>query len=94
MIIEKLVSVLKNTLQKTSLKGDEKSIKVGWAISLPINHSKPYTYYINGSLTNIYQPIPKNLYPAAGTYSTAIEMAQGNCFANESLINKESLKSY
>jgi hypothetical protein len=61
-----------------------------------INHSaKPYTYYINGSLTNIYQPIPKNLYPAAGTYSTAIEMAQwAIALQTNQLINKESLKSY
>jgi hypothetical protein len=68
---------LKNTLQKTSLKKGMKNRSKGMGDFFTIiNHSaKPYTYYINGSLTNIYQPIPKNLSPA-GTYSTAIEMAQ------------------
>jgi len=57
------------------------------------NSEKPYTYYINGSLTNIYQPMPKNLYPAGGTFSTATEMAQwAIALQTDKLINKESLK--
>jgi CubicO group peptidase (beta-lactamase class C family) len=98
MIIEKISGqsfekyVIENQFEKAGMKN---SIKAGMGDFFTIiDHSaKPYSYYINGSLTNIYQPIPKNLYPAAGTYSTATEMAQwAIALQTNKLINKESLK--
>ena len=84
--------VNENQFEKAAMK---RSIKAGMGDFFSvIDHSaKPYTYYINGSLTNIYQPMPKNLYPAGGTFSTATEMAQwAMALQTDKFINKESLK--
>jgi len=98
MIIEKISGqsfekfVIENQFEKAGMKN---SIKAGMGDFFTIiNHSaKPYAYFIKGNLTNIYQPIPKILYPAAGTYSTATEMAQwAIALQTNKLINKESLK--
>lgn len=85
--------VIENQFKKAGMKN---SIKAGMGNFFTIiDHSaKPYTYYINGTLTNIFQPMPKNLYPAGGTYSTATEMAQwAIALQTNKLINKESLKT-
>lgn len=99
MIIEKISGlsyeryIIENQLKIAVMKN---SIKAGMGdFFTVINHSaKPYTYYINGSLTNLFQPIPRNLFPAAGIYSTAIEMAQWTiALQTNKLINSESLKT-
>ncbi|MGO4821781.1 MULTISPECIES: serine hydrolase domain-containing protein [unclassified Flavobacterium] len=98
MIIEKISGqtfeefVIKNQFE---IAGMKKSIRAGMGDFFSIiNHSaKPYTYYINGSLTNIYQPMPKNLYPAGGIFSTATEMAQwAIALQTNKLISVENLK--
>ena len=59
-----------------------------------INHAaRPYSYYRNGSLTNVYEVIPANLFPAAGIYSTATEIAQWVIgLQDNTFINAENLK--
>lgn len=99
MLIEKISGrsfeeyVIENQFKKAGMK---KAIKAGMGDFFTIiDHSaKPYTYYINGSLTNIYQPMPKNLYPAGGIFSTATEMAQwAIALQTNKLISKERLKT-
>lgn len=98
MIIEKITGlsyekyIIKNQMDKADMKN---SMKAGFGDFFTIiNHSaKPYTYFINGNLTNLYQPIPRNLYPAAGVYATATEMAKWIiALQSYHFINAESLK--
>lgn len=99
LIIEKISGksfekfIIDNQFEKVGMKN---SIKAGMGDSYTIiNHSaRPYSYYINGSLTNIHQPMPSYLYPGGGIYSTATEMAQWVIgLQNNTLIKAESLKS-
>lgn len=99
MIIEKISGqsfekyIIENEFKKAGMKN---SIKAGMGDFYNIiNHSaKPYSYFRNGVLTNVYQPIPSNLYPAAGIYSTATEMAQWViALQSHQLINAENLKT-
>lgn len=82
MIIEKVSGqsfekyIVENEFEKAGMRN---SIKAGMGDDYNIiRHSaRPYSYFRNGSLSNNgFQPIPANLYPAAGIYSTAAEMAQ------------------
>ena len=59
-----------------------------------VNHSvKGYSYFRTGKLTNIYEPIPVSLRPAAGISSTATEIAKWIiALQNYKLINEENLK--
>jgi CubicO group peptidase (beta-lactamase class C family) len=99
LIIEKISGksfekfIIDNQFEKAGMKN---SIKAGMGDTYTIiNHSaRPYTYYINGSLTNIHQPMPSYLYPAGGINSTATEMAQWViALQSYKLINAESLKT-
>jgi len=99
LIIEKISGksfekfIIDNQFEKVGMKN---SIKAGMGDTYTIiNHSaRPYTYYINGSLTNIHQPMPSYLYPAGGINSTATEMAQWLiALQSYKLINAESLKT-
>ncbi|MFV8340785.1 serine hydrolase domain-containing protein [Flavobacterium sp. XS2P39] len=99
MIIEKISGqsfekyIIENEFKKAGMKN---SIKAGMGDFYNIiNHSaRPYSYFRNGILTNVYQPIPSNLYPAAGIYSTATEMAQWViALQSNKLINAENLKT-
>lgn len=99
LIIEKISGksfekfIIDNQFEKAGMKN---SIKAGMGDTYTIiNHSaRPYTYYINGSLTNIHQPMPSYLYPAGGINSTATEMAQWLiALQSYKLINAESLKT-
>jgi CubicO group peptidase (beta-lactamase class C family) len=99
MIIEKISGksfekfIIENQFEKAGMKN---SIKAGMEDSYTIiNHSaRPYSYYINGSLTNIHQPMPAILYPGAGIYSTATEMAQWIiALQSHKLIKAENLKT-
>nr|WP_314896103.1 serine hydrolase domain-containing protein [uncultured Flavobacterium sp.] len=99
MIIEKISGqsfekyIIENEFKKAGMKN---SIKAGMGDFYNIiNHSaRPYSYFRNGILTNVYQPIPSNLYPAAGIYSTATEMAQWViALQSNKLINVENLKT-
>ncbi|MCV9928371.1 beta-lactamase family protein [Flavobacterium sp. LS1R49] len=60
-----------------------------------VNHAaRPYSYFRNGSLTNVYEVIPTNLYPAASIYSTATEIAQWViALQNNTLLKAETLKT-
>lgn len=99
LIIEKISGksfekfIIDNQFEKAGMKN---SIKAGMGDTYTIiNHSaRPYTYYNNGSLTNIHQPMPSYLYPAGGINSTATEMAQWLiALQSYKLINVESLKT-
>jgi len=99
MLIEKISGqsfekyIIENEFKKAGMKN---SIKAGMGDFYNIiNHSaRPYSYFRNGILTNVYQPIPSNLYPAAGIYSTATEMAQWIiALQSHQLINEENLKT-
>lgn len=99
LIIEKISGksfekfIIDNQFEKVGMKN---SIKAGMGDTYTIiNHSaRPYTYYINGSLTNIHQPMPSYLYPAGGINSTATEMAQWViALQSYKLINAQSLKT-
>lgn len=99
LIIEKISGksfekfIIDNQFEKVGMKN---SIKAGMGDTYTIiNHSaRPYTYYINGSLTNIHQPMPSYLYPAGGINSTATEMAQWViALQSHKLINAQSLKT-
>jgi CubicO group peptidase (beta-lactamase class C family) len=99
LIIEKISGksfekfIIDNQFEKVGMKN---SIKAGMGDTYTIiNHSaRPYTYYINGSLTTIHQPMPSYLYPAGGINSTATEMAQWViALQSNQLINAESLKT-
>lgn len=99
MIIEKISGksygkfISENQFEKVGMKH---SIKAGSGDYYNIiNHSaRPYTYFRNGSLTNVYEVIPANLYPAAGLYSTATEIAQWVIgIQNNTLLKAENLKT-
>lgn len=99
MIIEKISGksfenfIKENQFEKVGMKN---SIKAGLGDYYNIiNHSaRPYSYYRNGSLTNVYEVIPANLFPAAGIYSTATEIAQWVIgLQNNTFINAENLKT-
>lgn len=99
LIIEKISGksfekfIIDNQFEKVGMKN---SIKAGMGDSYTIiNHSaRAYSYYINGSLTNIHQPMPSYLYPAGGIYSTATEMAQWViALQSYKLIKAENLKT-
>jgi CubicO group peptidase (beta-lactamase class C family) len=99
LIIEKISGksfekfIIDNQFAKVGMNN---SIKAGMGDTYTIiDHSaRPYSYYINGSLTNIHQPMPSYLYPAGGIYSTATEMAQWLiALQSYKLINAESLKT-
>lgn len=100
MIIEKTSGqsfekyIIENEFKKAGMKN---SIKAGMGDDYNIiKHSaRPYSYFRNGNLTNnAFQPIPTNLYPGAGIYSTATEMAQWViALQNHKLIKVENLKT-
>jgi CubicO group peptidase (beta-lactamase class C family) len=99
MIIEKISGqsfeqyIIENEFKKAGMKN---SVKAGMGDFYNIiNHSaRPYSYFRDGILTNVYQPIPSNLYPAAGIYSTATEIAQWViALQSHQLINAENLKT-
>lgn len=99
MVIEKISGksfgtfIKENQFEKVGMKN---SVKAGMGDDYSIiNHSaRPYSYFRNGSLINVYQPIPANLYPAAGIYSTATEIAQWVIgIQNHTLIKTENLKT-
>jgi CubicO group peptidase (beta-lactamase class C family) len=99
MIIEKISGksfekfIIENQFEKVGMKNSIKA-RMGDSYTI-INHSaRPYTYYINGSLTNIHQPMPEILYPGGGIYSTATEMAQWIiALQSHNLIKAENLKT-
>ncbi|WP_136666742.1 serine hydrolase [Flavobacterium sp. H122] len=98
MIIEKVSKksfenfIKENQFEKAGMKN---SIKAGFGDFYNIiNHTaRPYSYFRNGVLNNVYQPMPSILYPAGGIYSTATEIAQWViALQSHKLINAESLK--
>lgn len=99
MIIEKISGksyeqfLVENQFEKAGMKN---TIKAGLGDYYKIvNHSaRPYSYFRNGSLTNVYEVIPTNLYPAASIYSTASEMAKWViALQNNTLLKAETLKT-
>ena len=98
MLIEKFSGqsfekfIIENQFKKAGMKN---AIKAGIGDFYNIiNHSaRPYTYFRNNVLTNVYQPMPSNLLPAGGIYATAAEMAQWIiALQTNQLINAENLK--
>lgn len=99
MIIEKISGksyeqfLVENQFEKAGMKN---TIKAGLGDYYKIvNHSaRPYSYFRNGSLTNVYEVIPTNLYPAASIYSTATEIAKWViAIQNNTLLKAETLKT-
>ena len=98
MIIEKISGtsygafLQENQFAKAGMKN---TIKAGLGDYYTIiNHAaRPYSYFRNGGLTNVYEVIPANLFPAAGIYSTATEIAQWVIsLQDNTFINAENLK--
>jgi CubicO group peptidase (beta-lactamase class C family) len=98
MLIEKISGqsfekfITENQFKKAGMKNAMKA-GIGDFYNI-INHSaRPYTYFRNNVLTNVYQPMPSNLLPAGGIYATATEMAQWViALQTNQLINAENLK--
>ena len=98
MLIEKISGqsfekfITENQFKKAGMKNAMKA-GIGDFYNI-INHSaRPYTYFRNNVLTNVYQPMPSNLLPAGGIYATATEMAQWViALQTNQLINGENLK--
>jgi len=98
MLIEKISGqsfekfITENQFKKAGMKNAMKA-GIGDFYNI-INHSaRPYTYFRNNVLTNVYQPMPSNLLPAGGIYATAAEMAQWIiALQTNQLINAENLK--
>lgn len=98
MLIEKIsgLSYERFIIEKQFKRaGMKNSIKAGMGdFSSIINHSaRPYSNFNSGVLSNVYQPMPSNLYSAGGIYSTASEMANWIiALQNHKLINRKSLE--
>lgn len=98
MLIEKISGqsfekfITENQFKKAGMKNAMKA-GIGDFYNI-INHSaRPYTYFRNNVITNVYQPMPSNLLPAGGIYATATEMAQWViALQTNQLINAENLK--
>jgi CubicO group peptidase (beta-lactamase class C family) len=97
MLIEKISGqsfekfIIENQYKKAGMKNSIKA-GIGDFYNIIKHSAKPYSYFRNNVLTNVYQPIPSNLYPAGGIYSTATEMAQWViALQSNQLINAENL---
>ena len=99
MLIEKVSGlpferyIEENQFKKAGMKNAMKA-RMGDFYNI-INHSaRPYTYFRNNVITNVYQPMPSNLLPAGGIYATANEMALWViALQTNQLINAENLKT-
>ncbi|RTY82677.1 class A beta-lactamase-related serine hydrolase [Flavobacterium sp. ZB4P23] len=98
MLIEKISGqsfekfIMENQFKKAGMKNAMKA-GIGDFYNIINNSSRPYTYFRNNVLTNVYQPMPSNLLPAGGIYATATEMAQWViALQTNQLINAENLK--
>lgn len=99
MLIEKISGqsfekfISENQYKKAGMKNSIKA-GVGDFYSIIKHSAKPYSYFRNNVLTNVYQPIPSNLYPAGGIYSTATEIAQWViALQSNKLVNAENLNT-
>ncbi|MFV8355531.1 serine hydrolase domain-containing protein [Flavobacterium sp. XS1P32] len=99
MLIEKISGqsfekfITENQYKKAGMKNSIKA-GIGDFYNIIKHSAKPYSYFRNNILTNVYQPMPSNLFPAGGIYSTATEMAQWIiALQNHKLINAENLKT-
>jgi CubicO group peptidase (beta-lactamase class C family) len=99
MLIEKISGqsfekfITENQYKKAGMKNSIKA-GIGDFYNIIKHSAKPYSYFRNNILTNVYQPIPSNLYPAGGIYSTATEMAQWViALQSNQLINAENLNT-
>jgi CubicO group peptidase (beta-lactamase class C family) len=100
MIIEKISGqsfekyIVENEFKKAEMKNTTKA-GMGDDYNIIYHAARPYSYFRNGNLANNdFQPIPSNLYPAGGIYSTATEMAQWViALQSHKLIKEESLKT-
>ncbi|MGL3001513.1 serine hydrolase domain-containing protein [Flavobacterium sp. RSSB_23] len=99
MLIEKISGqsfekfITENQYKKAGMKNSIKA-GVGDFYSIIKHSAKPYSYFRNNVLTNVYQPIPSNLYPAGGIYSTATEIAQWViALQSNQLLNAENLNT-
>ena len=99
MLIEKISGqsfeefIIENQFKKAGMKNAIKA-GIGDFYNIISHSARPYTYYRNNVLTNVYQPMPSNLLPAGGIYTTATEMAQWIiALQTNQLINAENLKT-
>jgi len=99
MLIEKISGqsfekfITENQYKKAGMKNSIKA-GVGDFYSIIKHSAKPYSYFRNNVLTNVYQPIPLKLYPAGGIYSTATEIAQWViALQSNQLVNAENLNT-
>jgi CubicO group peptidase (beta-lactamase class C family) len=99
LIIEKISGksfekfIIENQFEKVGMKNSTKA-GMGDSYTIIKHSARPYSYYINGSLTNIHQPMPAILYPGGGIYSTVTEMAQWIiALQSHKLIKAENLKT-
>jgi CubicO group peptidase (beta-lactamase class C family) len=99
MLIEKISGqsfekfITENQYKKAGMKNSIKA-GIGDFYNIIKHSAKPYSYFRNDILTNVYQPMPSNLYPAGGIYSTASEIAQWViALQSNQLINPENLNT-
>lgn len=99
MIIEKISGksyeqfITENQFDKANMKSSAKA-GLGDYYKIVNHAARPYSYFRNGSLTNVYEVIPANLYPAASIYSTATEVAQWViALQNNTLLKSKNLKT-
>ncbi len=98
MLIEKICGqsfeefITLNQFKKAGMKNAMKA-GLGDFYNIIKHSARPYTYFRNNVLTNVYQPIPSILLPAGGVYATAEEMAKWIiALQTNQLINAENLK--
>ncbi|WP_339656865.1 serine hydrolase domain-containing protein [Flavobacterium frigidarium] len=88
---EKFIS--ENQFERAEMKNSAKTGLVDFFDI--VKHSvRGYSYFRNGKLTNVYEPIPISLRPAGGISSTATEIAKWIiALQNHKLINEQNLKA-